>query len=107
MKTAYGITGYLPARVAKALSAGKSEKSVDVRVERGSDDVLLRVQASQISEVRLGPSTKGETGVQLIFKKQPTVETVIRTQVPAGVRLFDDPILKRVGPGIGPVAIYI
>jgi len=46
---------------------------IELSLEPGSD-VILRIRHSQIEEARVGPSSGGYTGVQLILKPNATYE---------------------------------
>ena len=95
LKEAYAITGYVADDIAAKLSAYGSGH-VHVKPERGYDDVLMRVDAADVQELRTGSSVQGETLVQLILREGAVVETVIRTTADAkGVTRFHDPALTR------------
>jgi hypothetical protein len=98
MKIAYAVTGFVPDKLARELEKGVEARTatIEVRVERGNDQVLMRIDPKQVSEVRTGASKEGETGIQLILKGKGEVETVIRGSVSeAGLKRFDDPALQR------------
>ena len=70
--------------------------NIDVRVERGSDEVVMRVDQADIAEIRTGSSVKKEILVQVILRSSAGVETVVRTQANLkGVARFNDPLLQR------------
>jgi hypothetical protein len=97
MREAMAVTGYVPDEVARALASGKAAGgAVEVKPERGHDEVVARVDRSDIAEVRVGASVRGESLVQLILRKNATVETVLRAPANAkGVQRFHDPNLNR------------
>jgi hypothetical protein len=97
MKEAFAVTGYLPKEIAEQLGSGKiGGASVDLRAESGSDLVVMRVKMTEISEVRMGPSAKGETLVQIILAEKAQVETVVSTEANLqGLRRFNDPVVQR------------
>ena len=73
------VIGYLPDADAKALASGKDSKpSVEVRLERGNDEMHVRVAAKDIAGTLLGASKKGETAVQIFLRDKAAVETVTR-----------------------------
>jgi hypothetical protein len=94
MREAYAITGYVSNDVAKNLKANASGK-VEVRPERGAQEVLMQVDGSHITEVRTGSSTGGETLVQLILRDEASVHTVIQSTAARGLQAFPDPTLAR------------
>ena len=73
------VIGYMPDAQAKSLAAGKEAKeAVQVRLERGSDDMHVRIAAKDIAGTLLGASKKGETAVQIFLRDKAAVETVTR-----------------------------
>lgn len=95
MAERYAVTGYVPDEVARGLNRGGSG-SVDVRPERGVQEVAARVQLAEVEDVRVGSSSNGETLVQLILRDEATVETVLRSQASSkGLQRFHDPNLDR------------
>lgn len=95
MAERYAVTGYVSDEVAKQLSA-KGQGKIDVKPERGYDDVVMRVDAGSIAEVRTGSSSQGETLVQLILRDGAPMETVIKmTADVKGIARFHDPALAR------------
>ena len=95
MNEMFAVTGYVADDVAKQLS-GRPSGHVHVKPERGYDDVLMRVDAADIKEVRTGSSSQGETLVQLILSEGARVQTVIRTTADSkGIARFHDPALTR------------
>jgi hypothetical protein len=98
MKIAYAVTGFVPDKLAQALKKGPANLSeaIDVKVERGNDEVVMSIDPKQISEVRTGASKAGETGIQLILKGKGEIKTVIKGKgTEAGIKRFDDPALQR------------
>src|SRR6185436_2522426 len=71
------VVGYLPDAAAKALAAGKSSGSVEIRLEPGSE-LYVRIDPKDIAGTLLGASKKGETGVQVFLNDKARVETVSR-----------------------------
>jgi len=73
------VIGYLPDADAKALASGKDAKpTIEVRLERGNDEMHVRVAAKDIAGTLLGASKKGETAVQIFLRDKAAVETVTR-----------------------------
>jgi hypothetical protein len=97
MREAMAITGYVSDALAQALASGKAAGgAIEVKPERGYDDVVARVNRSDVTEVRVGASVKGESLVQLILRKDATVETIVRTPANVkGLQRFYDPTLNR------------
>jgi hypothetical protein len=72
MNSVQSLIGYVPDAVAREL--GKSPAvGIELPLEPGSD-VLVRIRHSQIEEARVGPSSDGYTGLQLILKPNATYE---------------------------------
>ena len=63
---------------------------IELPLEPGSD-VILRIRHSQIHEVRIGPSSDGYTGLQLILKPNATYElfAAISTEDESRAPVFD------------------
>jgi hypothetical protein len=74
----YAVIGYVPDEVAKSLGAKGYGKALELRIKRGSDHQIVRVQPDQIAGVLHGASQGGETGVQVFLKENATVETLSR-----------------------------
>jgi len=73
------VIGYLPDAAARALAGSKKPGGpVEVRLERGSDAMHVRIDPKDVAGVLLGASTKGETGVQVFLNDKAKVETVAR-----------------------------
>jgi hypothetical protein len=95
MKEAFAVTGYVPDKALQELDSKRTGK-IDVRVERGSDEVVMRVDHAQVEEIRTGASIKNETLVQIILRRNAAVETVVNTEANIkGVARFNDPVLQR------------
>lgn len=95
MKEAFAVTGYVPEKALQDLESGRTAK-IDVRIERGSDEVVMRVDQADIAEVRAGASVKKEILVQVILRSGASVETVVRAQASLkGVARVNDPLLQR------------
>jgi len=91
----YAVTGYVPDKIAQELKA-KHSNSVEIHPERGAHEVFMRVNGSDISEVRSGSSEQGETLVQLLLRDGAQVETVIRSSADVkGLARFHDPTISR------------
>ena len=73
------VVGYMPDAEAKALASGKEPKAaVLVRLERGSDEMHVRIEPKDVAGTLLGASKKGETAVQVFLRDKAAVETVTR-----------------------------
>jgi hypothetical protein len=95
VREAFAVTGYVPDKVAEQLTAGRSGK-IDVKVERGSEEVFMRVDQADVTDLRVGSSVNNETLVQLILRDDAPVEQVIRTISNArGLSRLHDPTLTR------------
>ncbi len=95
MAERFAVTGYVSDAVAGRLKA-KGKGKIDVKPERGYDEVVMRVDVANVAEVRTGSSAQGETLVQLILRDGTPVETVIRTTANVqGITRFQDPTLAR------------
>lgn len=94
-KESFAVTGYVGDEVAKELGPRWSGK-VDISPERGHDEVMMRVDSREVTEVRFGSSIDGETLVQLILQEDAYVETVIRSTASLeGIRRLSDPTLSQ------------
>jgi len=95
MKEVFAVTGYVPKSVLEKFASDSSAK-IDIRVERGSDEVVMRVTHKDVAEIRAGASVKDETLVQLILRDDAAVETIIKSQASIrGIARFNDPMLQR------------
>ncbi len=93
LKEAFAVTGYVADKMAEQLGSTWSG-SVDIKPERGHDEVVMRVHHDQIREVRLGSSINGETLVQLVLHENADVETVFRSTASLeGITRLSDPTL--------------
>lgn len=78
MKEINAVVGYVPDKVAKAVSStGKYAETLEVNMERGGD-MLVRIRPEGIAGVLVGASQKGETSVQVLLKENASLETVSR-----------------------------
>jgi hypothetical protein len=98
MRQVMAVTGYVEASVARDPShLSKKKGPIEIRPERNVKDVVIRVAASDVEEVRVGATRAGMTLVQLILRRGAPVETVIRSEAtPEGLQAFRDPVLNRV-----------
>jgi hypothetical protein len=107
MKEAIAVTGFVPDQLARKLAA-KQAGAIDVKPERGVNDVVMRVDGSDVDEVRTGASTQGETLVQLILRPDAPVQTVINSIANhAGLKRLQDPILSRLTASATPKSIMV
>ena len=95
MSEAFAVTGYVPDKALQELESGLAGK-IDVRVERDSDEVVMRVDRADVAEIRAGASARNETIVQVILRAGAAVETVVKTKASLeGVARFNDPVVQR------------
>jgi hypothetical protein len=106
MNEMHAVIGYLPDATAKAASQGNHKAPLEVRMEQGKDDMLVRIEAADVLGVLLGASSKGETGVQIFVKPNANINS-ITTGVAADLALqpIRDSSLFRFRPPIN--VIYI
>ena len=100
------VVGYLPDAEAKALASGKlSGKPIEVRLEPGNTTLHVRIDPKDVAGVLLGPSKKGESGVQVFLNDKARVETVSHGFAEdLRLRPIKDPVLLPWRPPI--VVIY-
>lgn len=72
MKAVQSLIGFVPDDVARQLGESPAI-GIELPLEPGSD-VIVRIRHSQIEEARVGPSSDGYTGLQLILKPNATYE---------------------------------
>jgi hypothetical protein len=106
MKEAYAVTGYVPSDVAKKLKA-KTPGNVEVSPERGVHPVFMQVDGSDVTEVRVGATSGGQTLVQLILRDEAAVQTIMRLATTKGVNAFVDPSLARLTAAAVPNKIFV
>jgi hypothetical protein len=75
---AYAVLGYVPDQVAKSLGSQGHGQAIELRVERGKDHEVVRIQPHDVAGVLHGASQNGETSVQVLLKANAQVETVSR-----------------------------
>lgn len=78
MPVAQSVVGYLPDSILNDLKQGKSPKNqpLELPMQPGQSGSRIRIRPEDIEEVRVGPSAKGHTSVQLILKPQANYELV-------------------------------
>ena len=107
MKEAIAVTGFVPDHLASNLTARQSG-SIEIKPERGVDEVVMTVDVSDVDEVRTGASTQGETLVQLILRPDAQVQTVIKAVAsPPGLARLQDPIISRLTASATPKVIMV
>ena len=95
MKEAFAVTGYVPDEALRKLESDVAGK-IDIRVERNSDEVVVRVDRADVAEIRAGASVNNETIVQVILRAGAAVETVVKAKASLeGIARFNDPVLQR------------
>lgn len=77
-RTTYAVLGFVADREAESLASGRYGETLEIRTERGSDREVVRIPAKSVASVLRGPSTGGETGVQVFLKEKSKVETITR-----------------------------
>ena len=75
MQQTMAVTGYVQHDVAQALAAGGYQGSLDVRPERGFDDVVARLDVADVAEVRVGALRDGESLVQWIRRRHAALRS--------------------------------
>lgn len=103
MAIAQSVVGYFPDSVVSDLKRGKGlhNETLELPLQPGQAGTKVRVQREDIDEVRVGPSTKGHTSVQLVLKPEtnyslvttPPTEDAILTPI-------NDPALTHFGPNL-------
>ena len=74
------VVGYLPDAAAQALAYGKHPSGpIEVTLDPGNQNMLVRINPKDVAGVLLGASKKGETGVQIFLNDKASVETVARS----------------------------
>ena|SRR5438105_14745201 len=100
MAEVFAVTGYVADDMAKNVVMKKwvsSGRYVDIRPDRDTDDVFVRVPAESVREVKVGASRGGSTLVQIFLKPGASVESVVRHKPDIeGLNRFYDPALARV-----------
>ena len=74
MQAVQSLVGFVPDAFAQQME-GSPAVGIELPLEPGSD-VIVRIRHSQIIEARVGPSSDGYTGLQLILKPNATYELV-------------------------------
>jgi len=120
MAIAQSVVGYFPDSVVSDLQHGKGlhDETLELPLQPGQAGSKIRVQRGDIDEIRVGPSTKGHTSVQLILKPAanfqlvtaaPTEETLLTaihdpalTHGPSNLRfvIYVSPVYKQTGSGV-------
>ncbi len=75
----YAVLGYVSDDVAKSLAGQETHgRALEVRIDRGNDQEIVRIPADAVAGVLQGASQGGETSVQVLLKDKAQVETVTR-----------------------------
>ena len=74
----YAVVGYVADEVAKSLGSQGPGRALEVRIDRGNDNEVVRIPADAIAGVLQGASQGKETSVQVLLKPGAEVETVYR-----------------------------
>jgi hypothetical protein len=72
MNSVQSLIGFVPDDFARQMGDSPAI-GIELPLEPGSD-IIVRVRHSQIAEARVGPSSGGYTGLQLILKPNATYE---------------------------------
>jgi len=72
MNAVQSLIGFVPDDYARQMGDSPAT-GIELPLEPGSD-VIVRIRHSQIEEARVGPSSDGYTGLQLILKPNATYE---------------------------------
>src|SRR5438552_6676339 len=78
MNEMHAVVGYLPDALAKAASQGQLKTPLEVRMEQGKDEALVKIDGGDVIGVLLGGSQKGETSVQVFVRSNAKIDTIIR-----------------------------
>ncbi len=79
MSASQSVVGFVSDSVAKSLQGGKlGGDTLEIPLEPGKDSTHVRIRHADVAEVRLGPSSGGHTGVQLILKPNAGYEMVVK-----------------------------
>jgi hypothetical protein len=98
--TKASVTGYMPQYLAGDLSnALKQEGVTDLRFEKGNDEILMRVQHSDVLECGVTNEGDGDARVHLILRPNSHVATVVKMF--QEVAAIEDPTLNRLTPAAG------
>jgi len=101
MNAMHAVVGYLPEAIAKTASQGHLKTPLEVRMEQGSDEMHVSIQAGDVIGVLLGATQKGETSVQVLVKPNAKLDTVARgTAADLVLQPIRDPGLFRFRPPI-------
>lgn len=110
MPVAQSVFGYFTDAIVKDLQQGSGLRSetVELPVEPGKSKSQIRVRRSDIEEVRLGPTSKGHTSVQIILKPEASYEFVsLAPREEDLLTTIQDPVFGHFPPWRpGPIVIY-
>jgi hypothetical protein len=89
MNAVQSLIGFVPDEFAQQLGDSPAV-GIELPLEPGSD-VIVRIRHSQIEEARVGPSSGGYTGLQLILKPGATYElfAAVSTSDESRAPIFD------------------
>lgn len=74
MNAVQSLIGFVPDAFVEHMGASPAV-GIELPLEPGSD-VIVRIRHTQIEEARVGPSSGGYTGLQLILKPNATYELI-------------------------------
>lgn len=89
MSSVQSLIGFVTDDFARQLGDSPA-LGIELPLEPGSD-IIVRIRHSQIEEARVGPSSGGYTGLQLILKPNATYElfATVSTADESGTPVFD------------------
>ena len=95
MNAVQSLVGFVPDDFAQQLGNSPAV-GIELPLEPGSD-IIVRIRHSQIEEARVGPSSGGYTGLQLILKPNATYELVatVSTADESRAPVFDPAFWQR------------
>ncbi len=88
MQVAHSVIGFVPDDEAKRLQAGGSDV-VEVPIQAGKRETLVRIKQQDVDEVRLGPSRGGHTSVQLMLKPGASYDYVLKPSADDFMQIFE------------------
>jgi len=94
MHEALAVTGYIETNKIDEI---KAMEKIEIWPEQDIEDVVIRVNTTDVAEVRVGSTKAGRTLVQLILRNEAVVETIVRTSADSeGLQAYHDPVLNRI-----------
>jgi len=107
MSASQSVIGYIPDKTVEELrQSGKlgAKDLIEIPLEAGKQESLLRVRHQDVEELRLGPSRDGHTSVQIVLK--PGAQYEYTRTATADLQALRDPgLLFPFWPGV--IVIYV